>query len=198
MNWKNWNSPSINILHGIAVLWCFTLGLHLLFQHHRWGAALQFAVALFNVGLNVASGLIRRKTDALRAHMEAVRREAEREAAMPEVDRLLAYQKAADNLERVVKALGAEPVGIDPLHPFTGSIERAGFGIRIYLAGSEFIVLAGHIFRLNGNKEIEARTCYYGPVTEPWPENIASALLLLKQNPGVFEKWRKQDGYYLD
>ena len=88
-------------------------------------------------------------------------------------------QRAAEYLKRVVRLTGAEHVRDDRY--------RLRAGRRNFLVDSKFVRLI--------SRRSEA-TCFSVAADPDMPsaEVVASALLQLKNNPRLFEKWRKQPG----
>lgn len=108
------------------------------------------------------------------------------------------YELADQNLRHICAVLGA---AYSPDHKSwspIGNCEYPGPWVRLGVEGLTFYILAGNVVKFEGAQRIAA-TCYYiFPCLEdsqtPFPEKIASALLLLKNDPELFDKWRKQDG----
>jgi hypothetical protein len=89
-------------------------------------------------------------------------------------------QRAAHYLKHVARLTGAEHV--------RGDCYRLRAGRRNFLVDPKFVrVISGG----------GASTCFsvVGDVDVPSAEIVASALLQLKNNPRLFEKWRQQRGY---
>jgi hypothetical protein len=89
-------------------------------------------------------------------------------------------QRAAKYLKRIAALTGAEQVRGDSY------LLRAGR--RNFLVDPKFV----RVISCDG-----ATTCFsiVGDVDMPSAEIVASALLQLKNNPSLFEKWRQQRGY---
>jgi hypothetical protein len=87
-----------------------------------------------------------------------------------------AVARARANLDRVVKLLGAD--GTDPMW------------IKLKVGRWRFVVGQRSVYRYPGG----AATCYYPKEPMPFEEAIANALLLLHNNPRVFDKWCRRDG----
>lgn len=79
--------------------------------------------------------------------------------------------------------------------------------VRITLAGTTYDILTRHVimyFGLPGPLTVARyqSTCFYlFPSTAsddslPYAERVASALLLLRNDPTIFVRWRQQDGPY--
>lgn len=191
MTFRNCFRPVTNLASAIAVLTCSVAGLLFSFQHKPLGALIEFAFVAANIAIAKRALAARRALDAVQAQIARMREEDARRESMTHEDRILADEKARINLEKIVRATGAHFVLGDIPGYYYGST-----GVQIDVAGQRFLLFSGHIFRVDLIGF--THTCYHGNAREPADENIASALLLLKQNPGVFEKWCRQDGFYLD
>lgn len=91
---------------------------------------------------------------------------------------------AQENLNMVIKAIGATNAGTIGRYQLETSLGK-------------FTVAPSAIFLEEPNNK-HFSTCYY-PCTKhgvgvvmPWQENVASALLLLKDNPKIFFEWASQ------
>ncbi len=96
-----------------------------------------------------------------------------------------AEQKAVWNLKQIAKLVGAE------IHP-EGALLRIG--------KDEFLVQVGNVRRMRRDGSFMgtvAFTCFMMQVRVPHPEYIASALLLLKHDPEIFDKWLIHGVYYV-
>ena len=89
-------------------------------------------------------------------------------------------QRAAEYLKRVARLTGAEHVH--------GESYRLRVGRRSFLVDYKFVRVL--------SRRGEA-TCFSVAADPDMPsaEVVASALLQLKNNPGLFEKWRQRQGY---
>jgi len=86
-------------------------------------------------------------------------------------------QVARDNLIKVAKALGAT------LGP--GPVAQMTIGQEI------FTIQVGGIIRRDGSF-----SCYRVPFQMPWPEYLANVMLLLHDDPALFDLWRTKPGYF--
>jgi hypothetical protein len=88
-------------------------------------------------------------------------------------------QRAAKHLKRVAALTGAEQI--------RGDCYWLRVGHRDFLVDYEFVRLISHCGK---------STCFFiaADPNMPSAEVVASALLHLKNNPGLFKKWRKQRG----
>jgi hypothetical protein len=88
--------------------------------------------------------------------------------------------RAAEYLKRVATLTGAKQVG--------GVSYRLAAGRRTFLVDYRFV----RVISRRGKS-----TCFSVAADPDIPsaEVVASALLQLKNNPGLFEKWRRQPGY---
>ena len=151
----------------------------LAFHQHRYApGCVNLACALFLIGLNVRIAWSRKKERA--AVLAAQQREME--VFLKYMERAMgarAAELSRANLELVVKALGAKlHRDIDEHYILTcGKVT--------------FIVRYGAVYR--GNFNSADSTCTTGAGLPPL-EQIATVLLLLKNNPKVFEKWRDNPG----
>jgi hypothetical protein len=94
--------------------------------------------------------------------------------------REIAFKKAEANLKRVAKNLGAALC----------SYECATISIR----GYRYIISPQRITRQNERGESQSTCLQQHPM--PMPEMVAATLLLLCNDPTIFERWRRQDGWY--
>jgi len=95
---------------------------------------------------------------------------------------LLERQKRADTyLRRIVALCGAE-------HMSNGYVLDVGT--------ARFIVSERHVTRLRSESErATEETCFYSLRSEiPRTEEIASALIQLRNNPALFDRWASQCG----
>lgn len=104
----------------------------------------------------------------------------------------MAQAKAMVMLRHFVRVTGAtmiEGVAVDPVgnrHPLT---------VSILIGVSKYVIVYGNIFRIRGG--LEEVTCYHTMSgSEPPADCILSALLLLKNDPTIFDRWMKRDDYY--
>lgn len=88
-------------------------------------------------------------------------------------------QRAAKYLQRIVALTGAK-------RDFDGTY-RLTAGHREFLVDSRFI-------RVVSSREQSTCFCVAADRKLPSAEVVASALLELKNNPGLFEKWRQRQG----
>lgn len=119
---------------------------------------------------------------------------------------------AEENLKHVCAVTGAS---YSPDHKRFSPMESAtypGPWVRIVLDSTEFYISAGYIHRYqqhswgrehNGTcyytakpTDCECCTCAGGFIAcdVPHAENIASALLILRNNPAIFNDWERRNG----
>ena len=94
--------------------------------------------------------------------------------------------KARDHLLHLVKVTGAQVENLN--NPFNQP------RVHLIVEGKEFIIGYGRVER--AGKFGMATTCDTVQGGMPPFEEIASALLLLKHDPTIFDRWAKQDGFY--
>ena len=74
-----------------------------------------------------------------------------------------------------------------------------GDGYVLDVGTNTFHVRERHVSRLQGatsNKRRYAQTCYRCPKAMPAAEKIATALLMLKNDPTLFDRWAAQNGAF--
>ncbi|SRR5258708_21291880 len=140
---------------------------------HKWGlAAMNFGAAIFIIGVNVFLYYVRKRRHARMAEIQEI------------MGGIMGYSPAAasnlakKNLDKVVKALGAK---------------MRGENVVMKVGRTKFIVRSGTIIR---GRLCQKTTCYQIQSSMPTEEKMASALLLLKRNPKIFDHWACHDKYY--
>jgi hypothetical protein len=90
-----------------------------------------------------------------------------------------AVTKSIANLEKVVRACGAE---------FVGNIDHVRFR-----AGEDWFAMVGanQLFKLSKDGRQSVGTCIQNSIGPPW-EVTASVILLLRHDPSLFDVWRAQ------
>lgn len=192
---KDLFSSTVNIVQGIAILLDATVGLFNLYHHHLGFGLFDLGLAALVLGLNISFNIFKRRTDRLREQIEELR-EADRRRQRRIPMSMDAYLKARDNLLHIVKVTGAifdnTQAFIDP--------DNLSEGIRVtfWTGQSRFVIAYGRVSRygLDDNDYNGSTTCYNMRVDMPHHEHIASALLLLKNDPTIFDRWMKQDAFY--
>ena len=174
---RNWGSLIANITNGLIVLLNVAVGLLNFHLHHRVPGLVNLAVAA--VGLTILSFGLR----GARRRLAVAERELQEAMELTPAEDRAAMAKAIANLHKVAKATGAK-------------ISKLGFDeAEIKIKGQTFHISHRHACCTRKNGE-RASTCLnYGHFI-PVPEEIAAALLLLKHDPTIFDRWKKQDKYY--
>ncbi len=180
MSLKTWNTPWINISHALIVAMNLFQGVSIL-MHHRSVGWIQFFLAGVIIGVNIWMGLSKRKYERVMATFQRRFAEFERRRGMTETEIIQAEEKARRNLEQIAKVVGAHLEA--PLYA------------RLTLGKDEFRIVPGQVRRIRSGSD--QQTCFQVSAPFPHPEHIASALLLLKNDPTIFDRWVKQDGYYI-
>lgn len=190
--------PAVNLIHGIGIVFNVAAGIHAYThhdRHHLW--LLDFGMAAFLVGCNV---WYRRNMKRLAANhaaaMQELREAEERLRQQMEAEITPeAYSRATLNLQRICAITGA---GYFENHEKVSPIDDRlypGPWVRYARNGTTFTILAGHIIRQRPDGHYSS-TCYYTVHGIPRPELVASALLLLKRDPLLFEKLLGHTGFY--
>jgi hypothetical protein len=189
---KNWNSPAVNIVQGVCVLTNVVAGLSSLHLHHVKSAVISFVVALGIAAFNVWNGLLTRKIAILEARHQEVLNEIARRHGVTPNEMHLANQKARANLLKVVQAVGAKFAN-SPLPP-PGQETR----VLLKAGGGQFLVTPGLVYKYIRNlDDYSYGTCFHFTAPVPYDEYVASALLLLKNDPTIFDRWARQDGFHV-
>jgi len=166
-----------------AVLQIFLIALNLCeaafhsYKHHWRLVPWSLAVAGFLVGINFLGYKLRMKQLQLMAELQARHAEMiqvlEARVMGPE-----AMTKAEENLALVVKAL---------------DVEVQGSCYFLKVKKQFFRISARAIYECSPSYQAIQGTCMqHGGL--PIPEAIATMLLLLKNDPGIFHKWRNDAG----
>ena len=90
-----------------------------------------------------------------------------------------AYQLALANLERIAKLYGAV------------MMEQY---VELVVDGLRFQVYPDNIYKISNERIVG--TCYQSSRLMTPPEKIATAILLLHNDPTIFERWARQDGTF--
>lgn len=152
------------------------------FKHgHSYGGLLLFALAGWMLALIVWSV---RSMSRHQHHRRAVRELEDQAMKLSNIDPETAQRLATANLRRVAKLTGAKlrekdsvaeiRIGRYRYHINNHYIERQ-IGLRWWTAQGTCLTFNGHM---------------------PQEEMIAATLLLLKNDPTIFHRWRKHDQYY--
>lgn len=159
-----------------------------LVHHHYFRGLVNCFVAgcVLGTGINLYV-TVRRHRRALTA-LRRAEREYERQHPMPYGETMDAYELARQNLDQVMKVTGAT----------WGTDGRVDIKIGKYI----YKIEPGHIYRLElmrlgkgGEGVIWDGTCLQVSGF-PGPEQIAAPLLLLKNDPTIFDRWKKHDAWY--
>lgn len=112
---------------------------------------------------------------------------------MNNVERDAARQKALESLRRICNAVGAH-LNENPFRDPMGNVSTLTVTVRI--KDWEYCIVPGYIFRLSAQYGLHA-TCYHTATgTEPPADCMLSVLLLLRNDPAIFNRWERQDGFY--
>lgn len=181
---KDWFSP-IGILNIAAGIYDLSVGLICL-HRARWAWALiDFGLAAFSAFVVISLKKIRERSRNMRAARAAIEAQREMWRNMSETEQHDVHKKALLNLEKVMKALNAV------WHkPFVSVKIKAS-------PDFSFLVTADHIYQYTCDLVFIKSTCYVSFSAMPSPERIASALLQLKRDPKIFDKWARKDCYYV-
>lgn len=172
----HWNTPVTNGLHALAFSVNAMAGVFNLFARHWLVAVLNFTVGGGVIGMNVALGLSRRRLDRNLEHVRMRLLELQGDPVSSE-EMEIAHARADRNLAAVLKSTGAEYIN-------GCCVLRVG-GIRFRIQPNEII-------RINEQNQYE-QTCYQS-MPMPRAEKMASAILLLKRDPSLFDKWKNYHG----
>jgi hypothetical protein len=169
------------LLHYSIIVTDTTLGVLSFKQHHIVRSVFQFAMAT-SLGL-VNVWFVR----AMRRNVRIRRILNSQKAQMPELskaEQTVAMRQAIQNLKQVAKAMGAV-------------LASDYLGATIQIGRFRFHTVERHICRTDRDGSRDATCLNYGNLaTAPTPEHIAATLLLLKNNPTIFERWVKQDHFH--
>lgn len=187
---ENWFSSILSVFQIAVVLLDLAVGLDRLFTKKYTLAALDFVGVVSIIAIMVVSERARRKCRAAIAEQRRAIEHHERILAMSPAMIDEAMAKAFLNLELVMRAVGATEC------PEYGPGFRDSLCV-IFKAGAyEFVVRPNRIYRKFVGGDVESKTCYYPSVPMPAPEIIASALLHLRHDPTIYDRWYRQDGMY--
>lgn len=183
---ENWFSSILSVFQIAVVLLDLAVGLDRLFTKKYTLAAFDFVGVVSIIAIMVVSERARRKCRAAIAEQRRAIEHHERILAMSPAMIDEAMAKAFHNLELVMRAVGATE--------YPGSPDRLCV---IFKVGAyEFVVRQNRIYRKFVGGDVESKTCYYPSVPMPAPEIIASALLHLRHDPTIYDRWYRQDGMY--
>lgn len=172
---NGWSSLKINCIHGLLAVLNAVLGLLQFHFHDYLGVSFSFAALIAVAYANWCS----RKTRRLQARLNELRREA---AGMTDEELIKARDLAVANLERVARLVGAS---------FTYDSATLQIGRYAYLIRPDEIRR-----QLVDSMCPYQETCLRVRPDMPRPEKIASILLLLKNDPTIFDRWAQQDEFY--
>lgn len=119
-----------------------------------------------------------------------------REAKMDVREFIAAQEVALKTLLKMAKVVGAIVMLNDeaPTSSNPGGVPMEA-EVCITIKDCEYIITYGSIRRYRSSKRIDA-TCYHSNSQIPPADLILSALLLLKNDPTIFDRWARQDNYY--
>lgn len=173
----HWNTPVTNGMHALAFSVNVAAGVLNLVDRHWYTAMVNFLVGGAVIGMNIALGFSRRRLDR---NLEAVRvrlLELQEDTNMSHEEKEIIDAKADRNLAAVIKSTGAEYIN-----------GRCVLRVR----GIQFHIRSEDIIRINEQNQYD-QTCYQS-MPMPRAEKIASAILLLRRDPGLFDKWKNNHG----
>lgn len=150
----------------------FAIGVSHLVHRRDWRFSLSsFGAAGFIAGLTIMSYHLHKRTLRIRAQLGEINRRTE--MASP-----AAIITAQENLVRVCKLFGVK---------YQGGVFDLKVGKQL------FRLTKDNIFKVNDGGQEMSGTCYQAAAM-PSEEKIASAILLLHNDPTVFSRWARQDG----
>lgn len=154
----------------------FAIGVSHLVHRHDWRFSLwSFGAAGFIAGLTIMSYRLHERTLRIR---EQVREQLGGINRRTEMASPAAIITARENLERVCKLFGVK---------YQGGVFDLKVGKQL------FRLTKDNIFKVNDGGQEMSGTCYQAAAM-PAEEKIASAILLLHNDPSVFNRWARQDG----
>lgn len=178
---RQWNTPFINSFHALALVANLVMGVFDLLHHYVAPGICSLVLAACIVAVNIVLARSRRRLGVLREQVRQLHLRQQGMDGMIFEEVMKAEELAKASLRQVAHNLGAT---------VTKDCGRAE--IRI---GRYWYYVKGHeIDRSDGTGKIES-TCLQGG-TMPYPEQIASVLLLLKNDPTIFTRWQRHDNYY--
>lgn len=181
---RDWGSHAVNTSH--IVFAAVNIAAWLLTIHRRplHGVA-NLAAAVFIVGLNFYWRRSGRKLEQLMVQRREIEVQLQALRALTVEESSEADGHALMNLRKVAKTLGAET-------------SARGDVARIRLGGVWFHISERHICRTDRSGGVEYTCLNFGTFGRcvPLPEQIASTLLLLKNDPKIFKRWKKKDRFY--
>jgi hypothetical protein len=150
-------------------------------NHHLYGSLPSFAAGVFIAVMTIRFHLHWKQMDRTLAELHRRHAELLRRHNMSGTQIAEAERKAFENLKLVAKAVGA-------------TIDNPGLAF-LKMGKVTFKIDVGTVSRLE-NGTFEASTCYQAQTSVPYPEYVASVLLLLKHDPKIFDRWCARDGYH--
>jgi hypothetical protein len=196
---KKRNSPFSEMLLVFSATINFLSGLFHLLNHRLWpfGAAnflMAAAIFVFYVFLKKA----RLHFERAMARLHLARASLEEVRAMEAQEFVKAQDVAMKTLVRFARAVGATvmPRGFEP--PSIHNPDRVPMDaeVRIQISEWQYIIVYGTIYRQNRVTGAHHSTCYHSNERIPPADMILCALLLLRNDPTIFERWCRQDDYY--
>lgn len=185
MKFEKWLSPVLYTFQGLVFLWDAGAGLVSLYKHHWITALINFAGAAFVGTVIYFTHRGGRRHEARMQRLREELEELERRRTMPVFDELEANTKAKANLELVMKATGAK-------------FGKEKGDVIVPIGNYQFLVQNGYIYKFSsdGSQQISSTCIHFSDGSTPVPEFFASVILLLKHDPSIFDRWKRQDGYY--
>jgi len=177
---RRWNSPSVNIIHGTMALVNVGLGLFNFALHHYLAGSFGFSAAIAIALINIWCAKMNRRRQQLEQERHRINHIVEEMKLMTLDEQMKALGLARENLKRVAASMGAK-IGRDYDQAF------------VKIGHYKYDVRRDMIYRQHEHA-IDS-TCLQIPPM-PYPERIASVLLLLRNDPTIFDRWAKHDKYY--
>lgn len=179
MQLRTWNSPAVNAIHAVLVAMNIAagaiLGHYARMAHQPFHPWINYMAVGLIIIINIYQGITRN------------RRLIQQVNEIGHGMTTKAILKAKNNLMRAVKVTGAK---------YETDLMRVTLRLNKNLI---FEIYPGYVVQRRGKIEVN-QTCYYlcaGNIHRyevPRYEHMATALLLLKNNPEIFEKWARRDG----
>lgn len=173
------SSLTMNISHGIMAGANLVVGLLFIHKPHMHGVPNLVVAA----GIGVLNLYWRRSRRRLQIQMQVIEETLAELRAGTTQQSTEAYERAVTNLRKVAKTIGA-------------NVPVNGHEATIRIDGSWFHIAERHICRTGRAGGVEHTCLNFGRGFMPIPEQIASTLLLLKHDPKIFKRWKKQDRFY--
>lgn len=183
---KKLSTPYIFSPLGLITVMDFTLGVLDFSRGHCLSGLLAWGLMTFTIFINRYI-LEKRARLTRRIDFQPLDSHEEQNMSMTIEELKAASNKATANLNRVMAALGAVYL-------------NDGHSVKIRIDEYTYAITPNSIYKCieksDGELEIKSSTCLQIHAMPP-PEMIASTLLLLHNDPTIFDRWHRQDGPYL-